>query len=173
MNLFLVVALALSTAPAEPRPCELNSPVVVAQSGDYGPGGTGPSFRFALQPHGDIQLRSQRWRVPDGRYSGRLVGDDWSRLTCLLADIENILPKESQVVICPHAPDFGVTAGAPPRTLSICVEKLKGSSLEELYRFVFEAVCHAQWESFTPAAPDKVSWLFVSPSPALCESPQK
>ena len=151
--------------------CQSPEPLALSQSQDYGPGVDGPSFDFSIAVDGVIQLRSHRWRVPDGTYVGRFTATDWERLRCLLADIQTITPEQGRMARCPHEPDFGVWQSQHrdfPRIFSFCISGLKGSPLEELYGFLSAAVCRAKWDSFEPAQANTVHWLFISPSPPRC-----
>ena len=150
------------------KPCRLDNVVVAEQSSDYGPGGTGPSFRFEISPIGKIKLTARRWKLPDGVYTGTLATQDWDKLTCLLAGVVDAFPESPEVWHCPHAPSFSVTDGVANRWLSRCVSGISESPLLQLYDFLPDVVCRARWKTSTPAGPDSQRWQFVSPSPPLC-----
>ena len=170
MTALLALSLLALAGQSSAQPCSFEHVLVAEQSTDYGPGGTGPSFRFEIKPSGQIKASARRWRVPDGVYVGTLVPDDWQRLSCLLASVVADFPKPPEMWLCPHAPSFALTDAEANRWRSRCVSKLDDRPLNEVYQFLTGVVCRAQWKRFTAAPPDIAHWESIAPSPAPCES---
>jgi hypothetical protein len=165
----LIFALLGGADQPSSQPCTFPHVLHAEHDGNYGPGWTGPSFRFEISPQGHVKLKSRRWVLPDGDYEGAFLPDDWRAISCLLATQAAAMPAvPKEIWACAHTPRFTVTDPEAHRWVSRCVEDVDRSPLADLYSLLAKVPCRARWDAFTAAPPGPTSWLGIASSPTPC-----
>ena len=112
----------------------------VSHSGDYGPGGDGPSFSLDYVGGGNFRFACHRWKIPDGEYSLDLSPNEKELILTTILDIEETSTDPPEFWVCPHSPDFGIIhlQASPPGEFvtTVCVSRVRASRLGFLYELV-------------------------------------
>jgi len=128
-TLLLVAALALPPQYLEVR-----------HSGDYGPGGDGPSFTLNLSTPGVYRFSCHRWLLSDGQYLLDLTPSDAALVMAVVDDLQATSPDPPEFWVCPHSPDFGVflLSSSPPHEFAstVCVSRVQSSRFAFLFALV-------------------------------------
>ena len=112
----------------------------VRHSGDYGPGGDGPSFTLNYRAPGLFTFSCHRWLLADGQYSLDLPPADMALVLAAVDDLRATSPDPPEFWICPHSPDFGILLLSSPPIQeffsTVCVSKVRSSRFAFLFSLV-------------------------------------